>query len=105
MKMAVRKRKTISEYIAERRGRDAELAEKFDKRQLARQMKALREQAGLSQAQLAKRVGTQAPGIARLESGRFAPRLDVLHRIATALGLRVRIEFDSVGSRPGRRVE
>lgn len=95
--MAARKRKTISKYIAERRARDAEFAEEFDKLQLARQMRELRKKAGLSQAQLAARVGTQAPGIARIESGRFAPRLDVLHRIAAALGRRVRIEFDTAG--------
>ena len=102
--MAARKRKTISKYIAERRARDAEFAEEFDKLQLARQMRELRKKAGLSQAQLAARVGTQAPGIARIESGRFAPRLDVLHRIATALGRRVRIEFDRASAyrRPHR---
>jgi DNA-binding XRE family transcriptional regulator len=94
--MAARKRKTVGQYIVERRVRDAEFAEEFDKLQLARKMKELREKAGLSQAQLAARVGTQAPGIARLESGRFAPRLDVLHRIAAALGKRVRIGFDSL---------
>ena len=103
-KMAARKRKTVGQYIAERRARDADFAEEFDKLQLARQMKELREKAGLSQAQLAARVGTQAPGIARIESGRFAPRLDVLHRIAAALGKRVRIRFDSIGAPPaGRR--
>ena len=92
--MAARKRKTVSDYIAERRARDGTFAEEFDKLQLARQMRDMREKAGLSQAQLAKRVGTQAPGIARLESGRFAPRLDVLYRVASALGKRVRIRFD-----------
>jgi ribosome-binding protein aMBF1 (putative translation factor) len=69
--MAARKRKTVGEYIAERRARDAEFAEEFDKLQLARKMRELREKAGLSQAQLAARLGTQAPGIARLESGRL----------------------------------
>jgi DNA-binding XRE family transcriptional regulator len=97
--MAARKRKTLSKYIAERREHDAEFAEEFDKLQLARKMRELREKAGLSQAQLAARVGTQAPGIARIERGRFAPRLDVLHRIAAALGKRVRIHFDSTHSR------
>jgi ribosome-binding protein aMBF1 (putative translation factor) len=97
--MAARKRKTVSAYVAERRARDMEFAEEFDKLQLARQMRELREKAGLSQAQLAARVGTQAPGIARIESGRFAPRLDVLHRIAAALGKRVRIQFDAAGAR------
>jgi ribosome-binding protein aMBF1 (putative translation factor) len=93
--MAAKKRKTVSAYIAERRKRDAQFAEEFDKLQLARHMRELREKAGLSQAQLAARVGTQAPGIARIESGRFAPRLDVLHRIANALGRRMRIQFDA----------
>jgi len=110
--MAARKRKTVSRYVAERRARDTEFAEEFDKLQLARQMRELREKAGLSQAQLAARVGTQAPGIARIESGRFAPRLDVLHRIAAALGKRVRIQFDAAGARrsshrglmPSRRI-
>ena len=96
--MAARKRKTVSAYVAERRARDTEFAEEFDKLQLARQMRELREKAGLTQAQLAARVGTQAPGIARIESGRFAPRLDVLHRIAAALGKRVRIHFDAAGA-------
>ena len=101
--MTARKRKTVREYIAQRYARDAVFAEEFDKLQLARQMKELRERAGLSQAQLAARVGTQAPGIARIESGRFAPRLDVLHRIAAALGRRVRIQFDRVGTRSTER--
>ena len=101
--MAARKRTTVSAYIAERRARDAEFAEEFDKLQLARQMRELREKAGLSQAQLAARVGTQAPGIARIESGRFAPRLDVLHRIAAALGKRMRIQFDRAASQRSSR--
>lgn len=101
--MAARKRRTVSAYIAARRARDAEFAEEFDKLQLARQMRELREKAGLSQAELAARIGTQAPGIARIESGRFAPRLDVLHRIAAALGKRVRIHFDSAVARRASR--
>ena len=101
--MAAGKRKAVSAYVAERRARDAEFAEEFDKLQLARQMRELREMAGLSQAELAARVGTQAPGIARIESGRFAPRLDVLHRVAAALGKRLRIQFDAAGTRPSSR--
>jgi DNA-binding XRE family transcriptional regulator len=95
-KMPARQRKTVGEYVAQRRARDAEFAEEFDKLQLAGKMRELREKAGISQAQLAARVGTQAPGIARLESGRLAPRLDVLHRIAAALGKRVRIVFETL---------
>jgi hypothetical protein len=48
--MAAQKRKTVSAYVAERRARDMDFAEEFDKLQLARQMRELREKSGLSQA-------------------------------------------------------
>jgi hypothetical protein len=37
--MASRKRKTVGQYIAERRARDADLAEEFDKLQFAAKMR------------------------------------------------------------------
>ncbi len=40
----------------------------------------------LSQADLAKRVGTQKSNISRLESGNYNPSLDMLAKIAEALG-------------------
>lgn len=48
-----------------------------------------------SQAELARRVGTSQPAIARLESGRSAPSFELLKRIATAVGLRLHISFVS----------
>ncbi|MBK9360817.1 MAG: helix-turn-helix transcriptional regulator [Rubrivivax sp.] len=46
--------------------------------------------AGLSQAQVAERMGTQAPAVARLEralaTGRHSPSLATLHRYAQACG-------------------
>ncbi len=56
---------------------------------LAAKVKALREKRHLTQAELAERVGTAQPNIARLESGRATPRLDLLARIAAALGARL----------------
>ena len=48
-----------------------------------------RKEAGLSQAQIAKRTGTQAPAIARLESslatGKHSPSLSTLRNYAAAL--------------------
>jgi len=46
----------------------------------------LRSEAGLSQAELAKRVGTTQSAIARIESGKVVPRLESLQRIARACG-------------------
>ena len=49
-----------------------------------------RHEAGLSQAQLAERMGTQAPAIARLErslaTGKHSPSLATLRKYAQACG-------------------
>lgn len=46
----------------------------------------LRKEQGLSQTELADKCGMQRPHIARVESGRYGITLDVLARIASALG-------------------
>lgn len=48
---------------------------------------ALREAAGLSQAQLAERVGIQRGTMSQLESGIHQPSADTAHKIAEALGV------------------
>ncbi len=49
-----------------------------------------RKAAGLSQAEVARRMGTQAPAVARLESslasGKHSPSLSTLRKYAAALG-------------------
>ena len=47
----------------------------------------------LTQAQLAKRAGTKQSAIARLESGNINPSLNFMEKIATALEMRLNIEF------------
>jgi DNA-binding XRE family transcriptional regulator len=58
---------------------------------------AARKRAGLSQAQIAKRMGTHAPAIARLESalatGKHSPSLSTLRKYAAALGMRVELHL------------
>ena len=49
---------------------------------------------GLTQQQLAERVGTSYSQISRIESGRQKTNLDTLLRIARALDLRVAITFE-----------
>src|SRR6266540_1190453 len=46
---------------------------------------------GLTQAELAARVGTTQSAIARLESGSVAPTIETLSRLADMLGLRFEI--------------
>lgn len=55
---------------------------------------------GLTQQQLAERVGTSYSQISRIESGRQKTNLDTLLRIARALDLKVVIGFEGT-SRDG----
>jgi ribosome-binding protein aMBF1 (putative translation factor) len=61
---------------------------------VARKIAALRTEAGLSQRQLARLVGTTASVICRLEDADYAGHsLAMLQRIAAALNRRVEVRF------------
>jgi transcriptional regulator with XRE-family HTH domain len=53
-----------------------------------------RTRAKLSQAELAKKMGTSQSTIARLESGSAKPSLSTLERFAKATGMRMRVVFE-----------
>ena len=55
-----------------------------------------RARAGLSQAELARRMKTTQSTIARLESGRGLPSTRTLGRFAKATGHRLKISFEPV---------
>lgn len=83
-------RKEIPETEASRRGYEqARLAYELSVR-----VKKAREAKGLSQSQLADRMGTQQSVIARLEAGGLTPTLPTLKRIADALGTKLIVGFD-----------
>ena len=74
--------------------------ERMNEIRLNQELAALRTRRGLSQAQLARRLGVSQPAIAKLESGRVKNlQLRTLVRWATALGGHVRVEL----SRPTHR--
>lgn len=52
-------------------------------------IKSLREAAGLSQNELARRAGVSQSGLSYIESGEKSPSVDTLLRIADALGVTV----------------
>ncbi len=50
---------------------------------------------GISQKELARRVGTSYSAISRLESGRHKTSVETLQRVAKALGVRFLLGFES----------
>lgn len=56
----------------------------------ARELKRRRARLGLTQAQLAERVGVRLATIGRIEIGNRRPSIDLLERLAAAFGCRVR---------------
>ena len=62
------------------------------------QIVRLREAAGLSQRELAERIGTTQQQICRLESASYEGHsLRMLRRVAEALKAQVRVVFEPVG--------
>lgn len=61
---------------------------------LASAVMDVRNRAGLTQEQLARKMGTTQPVVARLESGRTRPSMRTLERLAEATGSRLLISFE-----------
>jgi ribosome-binding protein aMBF1 (putative translation factor) len=85
---------TYDRYI----GHDPKLVEEYEEEvinaDIARKIYDLRTKAGLSQRQLAKKIGTTASVICRLEDADYdGHSLSMLKRIAEALDKRVEIRF------------
>lgn len=62
------------------------------------QVARLRIQKGLTQSELAELVGSHQSSIARLESGRVAPRVSFLQKVVEALGgeLEIKISYGAM---------
>lgn len=52
-----------------------------------------RKEQNMTQAELARKVGTQKSNISRLESGNYNPSLDFLAKVSAALGKRLNIHL------------
>jgi len=102
-------KKTNFDRYLEDQLKDPEFAARFkyagEAWDVALQIVALREQAGLSQKDLAKLLGTSQQQISRLESpGYEGHSLSMLRRVAEALHARVSVVFEPGEDRPGMRV-
>jgi len=66
---------------------------------LLRELLRARKKAGLSQAEIAEKMGTKAPAVTRLESsltsGKHSPSISTLKKYAEALGCHLEIKIVS----------
>jgi DNA-binding XRE family transcriptional regulator len=67
-----------------------ELGPEFD---FVRMLIKKRMEKGLSQEELAERIGTRQSAISRLESGRYNPSFKILRKIAQALDSEIKISI------------
>lgn len=97
-------KKTLMDEAREELARDRELNQLYQrelaKLKVANQILAARQRAGLSQAALARRIGTQQSGIARMESASCSSYTTItLTKIAAATGARLEVRIVPV---PGK---
>jgi DNA-binding XRE family transcriptional regulator len=90
-------------YIGDAPALAAAFEEELAKAEIANQIYNLRKGAGLSQRQVAAKVGTTASVIGRLEDSDYEGHsLSMLKRIAAVLGRQVKIVFVPAGRRRAR---
>ena len=103
------KSKTNFDRFLEEQLRDPQFAKRFKQAgaawDVAVQLSALREQAGFSQTELARKLKTTQQQISRLESpGYEGHSLSMLRRVARVLNAQVRVTFEAAEKVPATRV-
>lgn len=71
-----------------------EAVQKEAKASIVEQYVRHRKEKKLTQEEVARRSGVSRPNIARFESGRYNPSLEMMVRMAAALDMRVRISLE-----------
>lgn len=83
-------------YLSEKL-KDPEIKQEYDKLspeyEIISALIETRKKLGISQAELAKTIGTDQARISRLEKGTLNPTIDFLKRIAEGLGQELHISF------------
>lgn len=88
---------TIDELIKKKKAGSATFAAEYEKEsqrlEVAIALTQLRKDLGLSQRELAAKVGKPQSTIARIENGSMNPSLTVLYEIASKVGKELHVEF------------
>jgi HTH-type transcriptional regulator/antitoxin HipB len=86
----------LQKYVEKRKVRDGRFAKDYDtgyeQCKIGVILKQAREEAGLTQAELAARLHTKKTAISRIENHAEDIKLSTLEKIANALGKRLRVE-------------
>ena len=86
----------LQDYITKCKARDPEFAEGYDKGykdfKIGVMLKIAREEAGLTQEQLAKKLKTKKSAISRIENHADDIKLSTLEKFAQALGKKLLVE-------------
>jgi transcriptional regulator with XRE-family HTH domain len=76
-------------------------AESFLNSYVATQIKVIREQRGMKQADLAREMGTTQTAISRIENVNYSSwNIKTLKRLARAFGVRLKVSFETYGTLP-----
>jgi transcriptional regulator with XRE-family HTH domain len=98
-------KKTNFDLFLEEQLRDPDFAERFKRAgeawDVAMQIAALRDKAGISQKELARRLKTSQQQISRLESPAYEGHsLTMLRRVAHALDAEIKVVFEPTHGKP-----
>jgi HTH-type transcriptional regulator / antitoxin HipB len=89
--------KNLERYIRKRKKADPEFAKGFDEGyrdfRIGAILRQAREEAGLTQEELADRVGTRKTAISRMENHAEDIKLSTIQRVAKALGKNLEISL------------
>ena len=107
--MTMARKSDFMRWIDHQVDTDADLKRKVEEHlndmMIEQRLAALRAQRGMTQAQLAKRLGVSQPHIAKLEAGRAKNiELHTLCRWATALGAKLTVNVVPNGARKRKRI-
>ncbi|HLG29664.1 MAG TPA: helix-turn-helix transcriptional regulator [Candidatus Brocadiales bacterium] len=87
----------LKKYISERKKRDKKFAEGFEEGyeqfKVGVMLRQVRESAGLTQEELARRLKTRKTAISRIENHAEDIKLSTLERVATALGKHLQVSI------------
>jgi transcriptional regulator with XRE-family HTH domain len=95
-RLTINNLRTAEEFLNEQL-ENPEFREEWNRTALARAVSlrliGYRSDHGLSQTQLAKKIGIKQPAVARLEAGEKNPTWETLHRLSAALGIEFLVDI------------